>query len=213
MNIPPGYTEQQIINTINSVVNQLAKQFRFGYHDHEDMLQQGRIFALEFLNSGKYDSNRNLFNILYSHVRNRFINFKRDNYERLQSPCFTCPFYDPKLLKSTNECSAFEDKNECGKWSGWFQRNSAKKNLSRPCNVSSIAGTGLSQEECFGNYITHLDIAIDKNEVLSRLDRVIPPDLRGDYCRLKDGVNLPKNRRDKLTSFILNFLENESIPT
>ena len=92
-------TEQELLDTIDIITKKLAYKFKFGYHQIEDMKQQISIFALEGLEN--YDNKRPLENFLWTHVRNRLFNFKRDNYQRPDKPCKTCPFYDPNLKNPT----------------------------------------------------------------------------------------------------------------
>ena len=47
--IPKGMTEEEVLSIIESVVNVLAFNFKFGYFDLDDMKQQGRMYALEAL--------------------------------------------------------------------------------------------------------------------------------------------------------------------
>ena len=47
--IPQGMTEEQVVQTIDIIANRLAKKFKFGYHDIDDMKQQARLFAWEVI--------------------------------------------------------------------------------------------------------------------------------------------------------------------
>lgn len=69
---------------VDKTVSILARTFKFGYFSFDDMLQQGRLFALEAL--PRWDGIRQLENFIYSHVRNRFINFRRDYFCRNDPP-------------------------------------------------------------------------------------------------------------------------------
>lgn len=82
MLIPEGYTEDEVIDIIDRIVNVVASKFRFGYLDVEDMKQQGTVIALEGM--GKFDPNRGytLDNFLYILVRNGLSNYKRKHYAR-----------------------------------------------------------------------------------------------------------------------------------
>jgi len=40
MNLPRGYTEQQVLEAIEVVVNSLAPSFVFGFYDLEDVRQE-----------------------------------------------------------------------------------------------------------------------------------------------------------------------------
>ena len=80
MKIPKGMTEEQVIQTINKVINRYAHRFRFGYYDADDIKQEAFIIAMEALE--RYDKDRPLENFLAVHVKNRLSNFKRDKFFR-----------------------------------------------------------------------------------------------------------------------------------
>ena len=88
----PSIDENELLNVIDIITKKLAYKFKFGYHDIEDMKQQISIFAIEGLKN--YDHKRPLENFLWTHVRNRLFNYKRDNYQRPDKPCYSCPLLD-----------------------------------------------------------------------------------------------------------------------
>ena len=98
-------TEEEFLQVLENISKRLAHKFKFGYHTYEDMKQQAAIFALEGLE--KYDNSRPLENFLWTHVRDRLFNYKRDNFQRPDKPCLTCPFYDPMNKQSFNQCAKF----------------------------------------------------------------------------------------------------------
>jgi len=187
---PSGALEEStLVSTIDKIVNRLAAKFRFGYHDIEDIKQQGRYFALEAIN--KWDKKRPLDNFLYTHVRNRLINYKRDNFSRYDKPCLTCPFYDPHRERSSNECSEFPDRNDCDKWRKWERRNTSKKNIMRPSAMK---------------YEPIIFDDLEDNELLNIIKDNISLDLRSDLFRMLDGVTLSKQRREKVQDEVLRII-------
>lgn len=82
MTLPPNMNEAEVLLAIEEVVNRLAPTFTFGYYDEDDLKQEGRILAMEAL--PRYDPNRgtSLKTFLHNHVKNRYINLKRDKYIR-----------------------------------------------------------------------------------------------------------------------------------
>ncbi|NDC96549.1 sigma-70 family RNA polymerase sigma factor, partial [bacterium] len=100
-----GVDESDFLNIVNIITKKLAYKFKFGYHDIEDMHQQIIIFAIEGLKN--YDHKRPLENFLWTHVRNRLFNYKRDNYQRPNKPCLTCPLYDPHFKQSSSGCTQY----------------------------------------------------------------------------------------------------------
>ena len=97
--------EEDLITIVNKIANRFASTFKFGYHEIEDMKQQAWQVALEGLKD--YDGERPLENFLWTHIRNRLYNFKRDNYFRPEKPCDRCP-----LLRN-DECTKFKDRLAC----------------------------------------------------------------------------------------------------
>lgn len=207
MKIPPGYTEQQILEIIENVVNSLARNFRFGYHDIDDLKQEGRLFAVTAMNEDGYDPTRPLANFLYRHVRNRMINFRRNNYTRYEPPCIKCPFYDPKNIKSKakNKCSEFMDRMECERFSGWEKHNIVRKNLMEPKSIQDESGE-------YYNFTTTGDFVeeIEFKEILSLIDEKLPVDLRSDYLKMRQrglGNKVSKNRQHKVRQAIMEIIK------
>lgn len=191
-----------LAETIYRVVDLLASKFRFGYYDVEDIRQEGCCFALEALASGKYDESRPLENFLYTHLRNRFINLKRDKYIRNEPPCLTCVFYDPKFKKSKNACSVFEDKNECKKLGDWRRRNAAKQSLMQPVDVAGVGDNAIKVENDTNETLSF-------NELKHRIDAQLPSELRSDYLRMLEGIILPKVRRQRVREAVAEILNAE----
>lgn len=197
MILPHGLTEEELVATLDKVLKNLAGKFRFGYHDIEDIKQQGR---LEFLDKGlsKWDGVRALDSFAYTHIRNRLINFQRDNGVRFEPPCTACPFFDPKCKLSINKCAEFEDKMDCKKWAGWVKRNENKKNINSPINISDVDDENEERMKQSGDF----GELFDKKEILDYLDKKIPLLMRADYLKLLHGVNVPKARREQLMLMI-----------
>lgn len=98
--IPHGMTEQEVTDIIHRVARRFSYKFRFGYHDTEDIYQQSSLFACEAL--PRFTPGRNLEKFLNTHVKNRLCNYKRDNFERLNSPCEECKKDNPPTLPSVS---------------------------------------------------------------------------------------------------------------
>ena len=198
-------TEKEVLEVIDKVATKLAYKFKFGYHDIEDMKQQGRLFAIQGMDN--YDDSRPLENFLWTHVRNRLFNYKRDNFERPDRPCYSCPFYDPGCKSSINECEEFEDKQECDLYSGWLSRNSSKKNLMSPIGISEVK----NDKEGNMNMPSSLLEKLANKELLTLIDQNIPLELRLDYLRLKNGLKLPRPKRDAIIGSIKNILKENNL--
>ena len=193
--LPNGVTEEEFLLVLDDISKRLGHKFKFGYHDFDDMKQQAAIFALEGLE--RYDRSRPLENFLWTHVRNRLFNYKRDNYQRPDKPCLTCPLYDPHCHKSTSECTEFSNKNDCELYSSWFNRNSNKKNIMKPIGIEN-------GEDYGGKHHTKGDISdlALNQEIIDLLDEKIPHTHRESYLKLRYGEKLNKADINRLLPVI-----------
>jgi DNA-directed RNA polymerase specialized sigma24 family protein len=201
VHVPEGYSETEVTDIVNAVLAGLSQQFRFGYFEVEDLKQQGWLFALEVL--PKFDVSRNysLNNFLYGHLRRQFINFKRNNFSRTDSPCLSCPFYDPELRQSFNQCAAFADRDECDKFREFRARNERKRVL--------CEGTPSSEDGTFYDVAEDspfLDDSLSSSEVVQLIDLHLPIEFRADWRRFVDGVRLPSPRRSALMNVIRSII-------
>lgn len=187
--------EQTFLKVLDNISKRLAYKFKFGYHSFEDMKQQAAIFALEGLE--RYDNSRPLENFLWTHVRNRLFNYKRDNYQRPDKPCLKCRFYDPKCSKSTNQCSEYKNKDNCEEYSSWNNRNSNKKNIMKPSSIEDSAELASS-----GSLID----LIDDKQIIDILDKEIESEFRETYLKLKHGEKVYKSDLNKLIKHIRSIL-------
>jgi len=197
MKCPKGYTEEDVVAALQKAVDSLAASFRFGYHDTEDMKQEGMVFGLEALGrfDPEHDSGSSLATFLRTHMRYQFINLKRNKYTRHSPPCTSCIF---KALKNKHEsgCAEFTDKSECPKWCGWEKRNESKKNLMETCSVESARSQ--SETACQSDVLHQME----HKELIKLIDEQLPVGLRADYRRMVDGVSVPKRRRVKVEQAI-----------
>jgi len=197
--LPNGVTEDEFLTVLDNISKRLGHKFRFGYHDFDDMKQQAAIFAMEGLQ--KYDRSRPLENFLWTHVRNRLFNYKRNNYQRPDKPCLTCPLYDKMYSCSNNQCSKYKDKSECELYASWASRNEAKKNIMQPNHIEhELHGSKLQSKDFTG--------FIQNKEIISFLDEQIQTEYRESYLKLKHGSNIPKQQLLKLQKHITELMEN-----
>jgi DNA-directed RNA polymerase specialized sigma24 family protein len=196
MKIPKKMTEKEVISIINDVVNRLARRFIFGYHDVEDIKQQGRLFAVESLEN--YDNKRPLENFLWTHVKNRLCNYKRDKYERPYISCSKCKYQ----IEDTGLCKKYENIEECEIYSRWKKRNGAKKNLMSPIELDCVQ----SEHEVGMSIVDNQHEEAVHNELEEIIDKNIPLILRADYIRIKNGVKISKLHRDKVRECVKQIL-------
>lgn len=94
--IPKGLTEAEVLEGIELIVINLAPKFKYPQFTSEDICQQARYFAWEAV--GRFRADRiipsktnkskkevlvdGLKSFIYRHVRNRLINYIRDNLGR-----------------------------------------------------------------------------------------------------------------------------------
>ena len=198
MKIPKNLSEEEVLRVIENVVGRLSYKFVFGYHDVDDIKQQGRLYALQGLKY--YDNKRPLENFLWTHVRNRLFNYKRDNYMRPSCPCTTCPHhYCDKLT-----CILYDDILECLTYNKWYTKNNSKKNIMTPIEFSQVQGEESNMIE--EDRVLHNMIIKD---MISAIDNNLPMCLRSDYLRLKDGAVISKNRKDQIRNAIKQILIEE----
>lgn len=200
MKLPDSVTEQQVLDAIENAVKILAPSFTFGIYDIEDVKQEARGFGLEAM--ARYDTDRPLDNFLYSHIRNRLINLKRDKYRRNDPPCLVC--HHAEGSRTDHPSGEF-----CPKYLSWKRRNEAKANLQRPLDLEQVAdhrqahsAPGTDAVECAG-----------LNEMLGLIDQHLPVDLRATYLQMRSGKSVPKSRRraveEAVKVILKDSLENE----
>lgn len=194
-------SDDQFLTVIDNISRKLAYKFKFGYHEHEDMKQQITVFALEGLKN--YDGVRPLENFLWTHVRNRLFNYKRDNYQRPNKPCLTCPLYDPHGQASKSQCSKYINKNDCELYENWSKRNDAKKNLMYLTGVEDFSLISKTHNTNFNENIAN-------KEILDILDQKLHGEERELYLKYRGGSKLNKADMNKLLAKIRFILGNNN---
>lgn len=199
----PQVDETEFLRILDVITKKLAYKFKFGYHQHEDMKQQISIFALEGLKN--YDHKRPLENFLWTHVRNRLFNYKRDNYQRPDKPCLSCPLYDPHCKKSSSECVEYDNKNNCSLYSNWINRNSTKKNLMHLSTIDEVKN--------YGNAFIKDDILLSdqlsSDEIFKILDEKLTGEERVIYLKIRGGSKVSKADTDKLVQKIKTLFDKD----
>jgi DNA-directed RNA polymerase specialized sigma24 family protein len=176
--------EDELLKVIDIITKKLAYKFKFGYHDIQDMKQQISVFAIEGLKN--YDHKRPLENFLWTHVRNRLFNYKRDNYQRPDKPCYSCPLYD----KSSALCTKYSNKNDCELYAKWLDRNQNKKNLMHLTTVDEIKD--------YGNLFLDSINSPDETETIKIIEDNLTGEYRTIYLKLKHGTKVSKSDKNKL---------------
>jgi hypothetical protein len=201
LDLPEGITETDFINMTDKIVRSIAMKFRFGYHSNEDMMQQGRFIAIKAISDGKFDESKgSLESFLWSHIRNRLSNYKRDNYERPDLPCLKCPLnaYDPNLNASCSGCIIYNDKYDCQLFQEWRERNDRKKNLATPIGISEVQDENENSMKDMGD----IGSFVEAKETLNLIDREISVQQRKNWIKLKHGNKLSNKARAELITEI-----------
>jgi DNA-directed RNA polymerase specialized sigma24 family protein len=193
-------SDEEFIVVLDKITKKLIYKFKFGYHEAEDMKQQAAIFALEALE--KYDNKRPLENFLWTHVRNRLFNFKRDHYQRPDKTFLTCPLYDPKLKCSTSGCSKFNNKLDCDLYRNWMSRNESKKNLNKLTSISD--NYDLSSSDDFSSNISN-------KEIFDLLDDKLSYNYREIFLKLKHGEKVLSVELNKFKKEVDRILKENNI--
>jgi DNA-directed RNA polymerase specialized sigma24 family protein len=194
--------ETTLLNVIDIITKKLAYKFKFGYHDIEDMKQQISVFAIEGLKN--YDHKRPLENFLWTHVRNRLFNYKRDNYQRPDKPCLTCPLYDAQLKESFSGCKKFNNKNDCDLFASWSKRNSNKKNLMYFTTIDEVKNYANAFEDQNEDPLLK---NITNKEILNLLDEKLSDEYRTIYIKMKSGSKVNKMDQNKLLAKIKELIK------
>lgn len=190
-------SDEEFLQTLEIITKKLVYKFKFGYHEIEDMKQQAAVFAIEGLK--KYDHKRPLENFLWTHVRNRLFNYKRDHYQRPDKPCLTCPLYQPN--SEVSDCSEFNDKLNCNAYKVWFKRNDSKKNIMQPSYIENKEPQNPKE-----NFVSNLT----NQEIIDKIEENLPTKYRDTYLKIKHGMKVPKNDKIKLQNYIKKNINPES---
>lgn len=198
MKIPTNMTEAQVLCAIKRVVNILSTSFKFGYYDVEDIRQEATIFGIQGME--KYDESRPLENFLYTHIRNRLINFKRDKFRRNDPPCPSC---HNAIAGATNH----PDKQYCEKYTCWRKRNMSKQNIMNPLDISNISDEKESRTRMPSSVVED----VERSELLKEIDRELPVELRSTYLQMRDGASVPKPKRLEVERAVMMILKGELV--
>lgn len=209
MIIPDGYTEPEVLASIERIVKFLSPLFTFGYYDKEDIAQEGRIYGLEALQRYKPGLG-SLDTFLKSHIKNRLLNLRRDKLVRVQVPCQNCEYYtnpntntnpNPNTNTTTDpelSCLQYPDKASCERWNLWSIRNITKRSLMEP----SYEDMGSLVED------KYVDVSESycQSELVQIVDSNLPISMRKDFRKILEGATVPKFRHTKLLTEIKEIL-------
>lgn len=138
--VPEGMAEEDVLATIECVVRQLAPSFAFGHYDIEDIKQVGRLEAITLLGKGKYNTSRPLRAYIYTHVRRRLLNLRREIMRTDDVSCRAC--YRVWLTGNQDGCG--QNSKDCARFRKWARNQDKKYRAKRTAlsRWSSSARTG-----------------------------------------------------------------------
>lgn len=193
--IPKGMTEEEVLKVMETVINQLIKNIRpFGYYSKgADLRQQAYLFAIEALNTQRYDSldgKRPLGGFLRTCIINRFISLSRDKFCRTEQPCHRCPFNDPEMKINQSACGVFDDKQKCEKYKVYFNRNKVKRNL------MNLKADPIFEDTLSKDHKAFVDI--DNKDLIENICSKLTPENRETFKELLAENKVKKYKFDKL---------------
>ena len=193
MKLPKNKTEQQVLDAIEKVIAGIAPSFVFGYFDKDDILQQARLFCIQAMD--RYDGKRPLENFLCVHVKNRLINLKRDLLRRSDKPCAEC--HDGRPCQPNGKL--------CQPYMAWLKRNNCKSNLMRPLDLNYLP----DEKETKTKIQSSVEEDAQFSEMLALIDDQLPVELRQAFLQLKEGVSIPKVKKDQVIQAVREILKFE----
>lgn len=188
--LPPPLTEAQFLAAIDKTVQLLARSFAFAYYDEEDIAQEAREAAIKALDG--YDPRRPLANFLYTHIKFRLINLKRNVSHRTDAPCSSCHGGTP--------CARAIEENgtTCQTYARWRSRNDRKAALAQP--------KGLLPSEAIHPMGGAVGDTLEADELETLIDCQLPVALRATYLKMREGIKVPAPARSAVMDEVRRIL-------
>lgn len=174
MQVPEGYTEQQVLDILKKIGKMLATKYSFGYYSAEDIEQEIFILGMDGITSYSSEKGK-LENFLFTHVSNRLKNFRRDNFYRKPKDCAICK------------------DGTCDRCQTIIARLEKKQIL--------VSGSS-TEEYDVEDYRNNLSISAAHEDFSYYLDN-IPLELRSDFLKMAHGRTISKHRREKVEDAVI----------
>lgn len=181
---------------IEKVVSTLAPSFVFAHFTLEDIKQHGYLCAIKLLNKNTYDPKLPLENYIYTDVRCKLINLRRDHLRRNDPPCKVCHKGTP--CEKANGL-------HCKKYASWLKLNNSKANLATPVSIEHISEE--RESRVYGSSSVHESVEID--DIIARIDAELPIEHRATYLQMRAGVSVPKAKRIQIETLIKDILRGD----
>jgi len=180
MKIPPNHTEEQVLALLDNIANRFKMKYRFDIHDEDDIYQEAYVLAWQALD--KYNGNHPLENFLTTHVSNRLKNFKRNNLYYKQEPGID---------------SSKQERAE------WNERYLSQKRIFEAITIDRIR----DEHESNMRRPSDSENVLYYKQVAQCIDKFLPSELRIEYLKMKEGINIPKPRREYVMGVLKQILE------
>lgn len=184
MEIPNGYSKEEVIKIITDILNDIADKYTFGIYEKEDIKQEGFIIAINKV-LPNYNGSTKLKYFMTVGLHRRLKIFKRDNYIRPDRPCSKCKIFD----------------KDCEKCKKRKENQTSKLNLLNPIDIHSIV------EEKKTSYEGSLLDSLEMIELVDKVNKRLPVEFREDYLRIKEGLYVSKRRREQIERLITEIVE------
>lgn len=160
-----------------------AKSRGIAYLTKDDIRQECWVFGLKAYNKWNPEVGRP-GPYIRKHLENKLRNLHRDLVTRNEPPCEKC------FSENYHECEKSDGVNGCRLHQRWARANSSKANLSRP-------GGSQGAEK-------HYDYkdSTEQEELQELINEKVPAIYREDYLKMLNGVKVPKERQEKIRSFL-----------
>lgn len=143
----------EIRKNVAVIIAKLGPKFQFGPYELEDLESQALLWINDKFD--RYDKSRakknGLFNFMYTVIKNKLYNLKRNEFSRLDPPCTKCPLN----AYINKQCTAYEQLEDCSYYAKWLKINRSKEQLmsvysaddSKDDNTRSPLESMISSEE------------------------------------------------------------------
>lgn len=203
---PHGLTDEEIVGAIKNATTLLARHFKFGHYDIEDIQQEGALEALKAIRDGKYKPGetrpdgtreRPLANFVYVHIRNRLLNLRRNKLRRNDPPCWNCHNSIPGHTQHENG-------QYCNSYLSWLKTNLNKANIMCPIDLGAV-----SEDQ-------HQDTSdatggVELDELKRRIDRELPVALRATYLRMLAGERVSRAERAEVENAVRQIIREDEV--
>jgi DNA-directed RNA polymerase specialized sigma24 family protein len=182
---PNQYSQEEVVQIINEVLDGMVSRYAFGIYDRDDIKSEGFLLAVEKLN-GYNPKEGPLENYLRSVLPNALKNFRRNRSYRAGLHCVR----HKEFTKDCDGCEARQD------------RQNTKKNLLSPIDIDSVDVDGQSSLMCAADLN-----GLELKEMMTRINKDLPVNMRKDYLKMKEGLYVPRTRRVMIEDEIRRILE------